>query len=208
MWFECHQPRKTKPCIAIMTARAVECPWCRPEYPIVQRGYVPLYRQSDWAPRCVIVSDLYRDTVDKFALHDRVMIGKEGEATDPVWIMRALEARPVFNTTLRHRYDPVDLTESLLRIWGNADLAKWWVTVGSKASDNAVSLPKGTAVNDKGTPVSPMLQGAAKRAGFDVVPAAPLDVEEQAAADYLRAVQAGRNPTSNGNGRHKPPKKG
>lgn len=204
MWFECHQPKKTKPCLAILTGRAVVCPWCRPEYPIVQRGYVPLYRQSDWAPRCVIVNDLYRDLCDKLTTHERVTLGKESVETDPVWITRAMSQQPAFNTTLRHRFNPVDLTESLLRIWGNSDLVKWWAEVGSKQSDNAMSLTHGVAVNDKGHPVEPMLQAAAKRAGFNVTTDPTAVAQHQDAVKRLMDHAASEGTLKNGHGKKKP----
>lgn len=144
-WVWCHEPKKTKPCITILTNRAVACPWCGTDKKVVRKAYVPLYRAADWTPRCVIVTDLYEDVLSKFKLHDRVTVGKEAEKGDPVWITRAIDQRPAFNTTRASRKNPVDLTCSLLRIWGNDDLRRWCEGTEAEAapvvSDNAVSLP-------------------------------------------------------------------
>lgn len=202
LWFWCHQPKKTKPCLAILTNRAVECPWCGTDKPVVYRGYVPLYRQSDWMPRCVIVNEVFKEVTDKFALHDRVTLGKEGEDSDPVWIMRAMVQTPTFCTTLKHRHQPVDVSESLLKIWGNAELRKWADEQSKKQSDIAMSLTQGVAVDDKGKPVDPLYQAAAKRQGF------PVSTDPQVMAkhrDQLAELQA--HASKNGtlkNGKHKP----
>lgn len=144
-WVWCHEPKKTKPCLTILTNRALECPWCGTPKPVVRKAYVPLYRAADWSPRCVIVTELYEDTLSKLKLHDRVTIGKESDKGDPVWIIKALEQRPAFNTTRACRLNPVDLTCSLLRIWGNDALRRWCEgteAVGSPSqSDNAMSQP-------------------------------------------------------------------
>lgn len=202
MWFWCHQPKKTKPCLEVMTKGAVACPWCGTDKDKVRRGYVPLYRQSDTAPRSIIVSDLYEEVLAKFKLHDRFQIGKEGENGDPVWVARALTPTPAFNTTLRHRYQPVDLTDTLLKLWGNDELKAWYrKTLGN--SDNPVSQPKGSAVRANGEPFSPMMQAAAQRQGFETV--APElgtgDPDSEVEREFLRAVMAGnQQPT---NGKHK-----
>lgn len=144
-WVWCHEPKKTKPCLAILTNRALECPWCGTPKPVVRKAYVPLYRAADWSPRCVIVTELYEDVLSKLKFHDRVTVGKEAEKGDPVWITRAIDQRPAFNTTRVCRMNPVDLTCSLLRIWGNDALRRWCEVdepVGSPTqSDNSVSLP-------------------------------------------------------------------
>jgi len=144
-WVWCHEPKKTKPCLAIMTERAVACPWCGTDKPVVRKAYVPLYRAVDWTPRCVIVTELYEETLAKLRLHDRITVGKESEKGDPVWIIRALEQRPTFNTTRASRLNPVDLTCSLLRIWGNDELRRWCEgaapSAAAPASDNGVSPP-------------------------------------------------------------------
>lgn len=144
-WVWCHEPKRTKPCLTIMTNRAVACPWCGTDKPVVRKAYVPLYRAADWTPRCVIVTELYEDTLAKLKLHDRITVGKEAEKGDPVWIIKALDQRPAFVTTKASRQNPVDLTRSLLRIWGNEDLRRWCEGEESEAapvvSDNALSPP-------------------------------------------------------------------
>lgn len=212
MWFMVHQPKKTKPCLAVMTNREVECPWCGTDKEVVRRAYVPLYRQVDGAPRCIIVNELYEDALSKFRLHDRLLIGKEEEKGDPVWIMAALTHTPKFQTTLHHRTQPADLTESLLKMWGSAELVKWYRAKfgkpGAPPSVNAVSLPAGTAVGADGRAVSPMMQAAAKRQGFDVIPTDDTDPQTEHDRELLRAVQRGDKPSTNGKGKHKLPPKG
>lgn len=212
MWFMCHQPLRTKPCLAVMTGRALDCPWCGTDKDVVRRAYLPVYRQTDNAPRCVIVNELYEEALRKLPLHARITVGKGEEKGDPVWIMKAITPTPHFQTTLAHRTRPVDLTRTLLKLWGYQPLRDWYAATfgkpGAPPSDTAVSLPPGVAVHADGRPVAPMLQAAAKRAGFDVVPGSETDADVERARQHLAAVQAGAVPGRNGNGRHKPPPKG
>jgi hypothetical protein len=208
LWFECHQPRVTKPCLAILTDRAVPCPWCVPGAEIVWRGYQPVYRASDWAPRSVILSDLYRDVTDGLVLHQRVTVGKEGDPSDPVWITRAVSQAPKFVTTLKHRWREIDMTPTLLALWGSPGLREWYAKyMSGQGAPPAEQKPPGVAVTSGGDAFSPMMQAAARRAGCEVVPPADLDgAELDADAAFLRDVQLGAKPSKNG--KHKLPPKG
>jgi len=77
------------------------------------------------------------------------------------------------------------------------------------SSDNPVSLPPGKAVTEKGHEVSPMLQAAAKRAGFPVIAPPGPDASEDEQRAYLEQLQAGAKASRNGHTRGaKPPPKG
>lgn len=145
-WVWCHEPKRTKPCLAILTNRELECPWCGTDKPVVRKAYVPLYRAVDWTPRCVIVTELYEETISKLKLHDRITVGKEAETGDPVWIIKALEQRPAFDTTKAHRKLPVNLTRSLVKLWANEALRRWCEgkppAPAPAESDKPLSLPE------------------------------------------------------------------
>lgn len=168
-WLLGHPSSRSKPCLDWLTEKALPCAICSPLKPPVMMGYLPLYRQIDGAPVMVVVYETVREKVDALKLHKRVQVGRELGEADSVWVSLALEQNPRFQTTLKQREQPADVTETLLRMWKMPELVNWY-RCQTPQSDNPVSLPEGVAVTSAGTPYSPMSQAAAKRFGADVLP--------------------------------------
>lgn len=126
MWFWCHPSRRTKPCLHIITEGKLECPKCGSAVAPQLIGYQPLYREIDSRPVFIVLHEYTRETVDKLALHTRVIVGREASQSDGVWLMKALSPNPVFSSTLRERQRGADLSETLLRVWGIPALTTWY----------------------------------------------------------------------------------
>ena len=180
-WGWCHKSTRTKPCLDFLTGGALECPRCLAGKEPLMTGYVPVYRQADGAPRSVIVADVSREVIDPMKTHTRVLIGREMDATAAVWMVKAPDPRPLFQTMMKAKQNPADITSSLLTMWAIPELVAWYRAL-PVVSDNAVSVPEGVAVKGDGSPYSPMMQAAAKRNGALVVS----DPDIQAEYDAMR----------------------
>lgn len=200
-WFMCHTSERTKPCLHWISYGALPCPRCKDDKEAKMLGYMPLYRSSDGCPVMVVVYEDQRDHVDALQLHQRVTVGREAEKGDAVFIRAALSQEPKYHSTLPCRLFPADITETLLVMWKLPELVEWH-RAQPKVSDNAASLPKGVAVNERGEVVGPMYQAAAKKVGFKTVKAAPLDAAYDKVQERLRAKAALLPPSTNGNGKH------
>jgi hypothetical protein len=199
-WYECHTKGRTKPCLHWLTQGQIVCERCASTAPPEDIGYQPLYRELDGRPCFVVVHDYARDLIDALKLHQRVVVGRGAEQSDGVWITAALNPRPLYETRRAEFLRPADLTETLLRVWGLPELTDWYDRT-QRASDNTVSLPKGTALKPDGKPFAPHMQAAAKRNGFDVVP----DDDEPGDVNRIALERVmGRIPPANGNGKPKP----
>lgn len=125
-WYECHPSKRTKPCVHVMTDGKVPCKWCGLAAPIETCGYQALYREVDARPVFVVLHNYTRERVDALKLHERVVIGREGNQSDGVWVAKALKPQPFFTSTLKERMVASDLTETLLRVWGINELTEWY----------------------------------------------------------------------------------
>lgn len=200
-WYECHCKGRTKPCLAWLTDGELACERCSPLAPTEDIGYMPLYREVDGKPCFVVVHDYVRDKVDALKLHQRVMVGRGSEQSDGVYVLPALNPRPLYETSRADFRQPADLTESLLRVWGIPDLVAWYGQT-QVPSDNAVSLPKGKALKSDGKPFSPAMQAAAKRNGAPVVPDNETGEVVDVVLERLKNYAAQAEPSANG--KHKP----
>jgi len=200
MWFLCHASTRTKPCLDALTDGQLVCPKCNGPRECAVKGYVPLYRESDCAPRCVIVPESTRDTVDGLRLHWRVLVGREVEKNDGVWVVKAPHPLPLFQTTLRERMRPVDLTATLLKMWALPELTAWYLATHGKG-DTAVEMPTDEPVKSDGKPFTEMTAAAARRFAPAVTPEVP--TAGDAARDVLRHLQE-KSGHAAGNGKPKP----
>jgi hypothetical protein len=202
-WIIGHDKGRTKVCTTWATDGQVKCKLCSPLNPKKELGYQPLYRATDTKPVMVLVHEEVRETIDKLQFHDRVIVGRELDATAGVFVVRALQAEPKFHSTLHAKNTPAALDMVLVRIWNMPEYTSWFMR-HEGCSDNEVSLPDGTAVTDEGKPYSPLMQGPAKRWGASVVePEGPMDESvDQVREELKRRVSASKN------GKHKPPPKG
>lgn len=202
MWFEMHcSDLGSKPCLHELTAGDLGCPKCEFGEPVT-KGALGFYHATDLKTYMVWVDESGRDEYDKWPPFRRIKLGRERVKGAPVWAQMCVSQEPVFQSSLPERKVAADLTDSLLRMWKMPDL-EWWYRHTHGQSDNAVSLPEGTAVGDDGKPFSPMNQAAAKRAGARVVPSDPRTIG--ADLDALSpAALAARAPQPSKNGKHPP----
>lgn len=202
LWLYLHGSQWSKPCCEKITGGELSCDYCNKGVEKIVKGYVPVWRDADHKPCTVIVWEEIRDVVDALPLHSRAIVGRGKSQRDPIYIARAMNQEPPFRPVNAEMMAAADVTESALRLLKCPELTAWYRQTHGAKSDNAVSLPSGTAVTDSGEPYSPLLQAAAKRAGADVIPpAGPVETGETV-QEFLRGVQAGTIRPS-ANGRHK-----
>lgn len=194
MWFWCHASKRSKPCLHILTERAVVCARCGGDKPVSLLGYQPWYRQSDGKARlCVLHEEMY-DVANALEFHQRVTFGREkGDETASIWVAPALVQTPIYVTTLAHRNRPVDLTENLLRIWELPELTEWYRSQQNATERQESRNPNGGATRLRGKELTEALVKESKKV-FVVKgqQTAPQIDESDPAVKMLRAVQAGK----------------
>lgn len=203
MWFLCHPSKRSKPCVRLMTNGKVECSRCATDVLPQVLGYLPLYREVDARPVMIVLHEYTREVVDKLRLHQRVIVGREDSQSDGVYVAPALTQNPVFQSTLKERQRPADLTETLLRIWNLPELTKWYrATTGERASqDERPVRSSAVPLKSNGEPFSAMTQAAARRVQADVLGTDGTPPTDEALARIQREQNAHR---ALRNGNHKP----
>jgi hypothetical protein len=202
IWLQMHtSDQGSKPCLHLLSGGELSCPKCKYGEP-ARKGACGFYHWRDWKPYFLWVDDSREDVYEAFRWKHKIKFGREKCKGSPVWAALCLAQHDEFPTTDPRRLRPADLTESLLRIFDDAALTLWYRTTHG-ASDKPVSLPKGTAVREDGTPFSPQMQAAAKRYGAPVRTGDPETIETDLSVDYLQALQ-GRDTRPSKNGKHKP----
>ena len=201
-WFWCHTKGRCKPCLTAMTGGELLCPRCGQITPPQVVGYLPLYRASDSRPVMVIVYECIREKVDVLPHHRRVIVKRQAQQTDSVFVVPTMERTPAFHTTMHCRQRPVDITDTLLRLWQIPELVTWYAETHGK-SVNAVSLPAVAKpaeepTQSNGKPFSPFYRNAAVRAEASVT-----DDVNSAMQRTLRRVKA-KEAKESANGHHKP----
>lgn len=125
MWFDCHTPSKSQPCLLRATNGELDCPRCHEIKPWEPIGYLPVYRQSDGKPLVVIVHEYTREIVDKLEFHRRVLVKREDGVGDGVCVTHALDRMPKYHSTLADRNRPAQPMLSLLKMWRYPQLVQW-----------------------------------------------------------------------------------
>lgn len=200
-WYTCHTKGKSKVCADAMTGGQVRCKLCSPMNVAEVIGYVPLYREIDGRPTVVIVHEYSREQVDLLRMHQCVLVGRGIESSDGVWVAAHPKGGAKYTSTLKERNTPADMTETILKFWGNEEFTAWY-RCQNPGSDKPVSLPAEPAIRDDGKPFSDMMQGPAKRWATPAVtePTAVGDLVDVQREQLARLVKA--KPSSNGH--HKP----
>lgn len=146
-WTWVHGTKRSKPCAAEISGGELSCEYCRQKLAPIVKGYVPLYRESDYKCVCTCLYEEQRDVIDDLPLHVRVIVGRERKESDPIFVMRHLMPTPLFLAPNAECEVTADVTSSVLSLWGDRDLIEWYrVTHG--ASDNVVSQNKGDSTDD------------------------------------------------------------
>lgn len=193
----CHTVGRTKPCIEWMTGGELTCEICSPLNQTEMKGYQPLIRESDGRPCMVVVSEHSRDQMDALKWGSRVIVGREAEASDSVWITNNPSPEPRFHSTLKELLSPADLTETLLRVWKIPDLVTWYRQTHGTVPTETPASPKLEPKKSNGKPFSPALKKAAEVAqqiGDDMLAGDSSD----AVIRRLKAHAAVNKPSTNG----------
>lgn len=187
IWLELHtSDQGSKPCLHLLTAGELSCPKCKYGEP-ARKGACGFYHWKDWKPYFLWVDDSRDDVYAAFRWGSKIKFGREKTKGSPVWAALCLSQHDEFPTTDPRRKKPVDLTESLLRIFDDAALTLWYRATHG-LSDNAMSLPKGVAVKEDGAPFGPMHQAAARRFGAPVVPTDPRSVANDLGVEFIQSL--------------------
>jgi hypothetical protein len=128
-----------------MTEGYLSCPLCAGADQPQVIGYQPVYRELDGRPVMVIVYELQRENVDALKLHQMVTVGRGPEVTDTVYLAPLLTGGQRYYSTLPERMKPIDVTETLLRMWQIPILTDWY----RRTHD-----PNGPSVPASDTPLS------------------------------------------------------
>jgi hypothetical protein len=126
LWLHVHGSMRSKPCLREITRGEVGCEYCEKGLEAQVKGYVPVYREMDYKPCCVVVKEEIRDVVDDIPLHARLTVGRGRAATDPIYITRALRSDNPFVPLNAEQQAAVDVTESVLRLLKNPLLRSWY----------------------------------------------------------------------------------
>lgn len=205
MWFWSHQSTRTKPCLHVITGGVLHCPRCVSQSQPCDIGYVPIYREVDGRPCFVLVHEHVRESLATLKLHERVVVGRERGSAEGVWVQRAMQQTPRYHSTIASRYQPLDLSETLLRVWNLPELTRWYREHGGHPQPAPVIVPPSTAapaddvLRSDGEPYSPVMQAAARRWGQPVQADSVLD----AAMASIRRKSGLPEPSSNGRAKAK-----
>jgi hypothetical protein len=107
-----------------MTDKALPCPRCNPTWNVETLGYVPLYRESDHKPCCVVLKETARDLATGLEFPHYVCVSKGHSKGDSVVVTRCDRQKKWFST-VETRKHPADLEYSLLTMWRINELTQW-----------------------------------------------------------------------------------
>ena len=126
VWIESHYVGRTVPCRTEMTNRTLMCQYNHIEYPLEQRGYVPIIT-LDNRRLLYIVSDYDRDRVDAIPAFAAINVMRGPGKKDPVAVLRA-NGTGKWDAPKTAPKDGYDVTGSLLRLWKDEEFARWCVS--------------------------------------------------------------------------------
>lgn len=147
-WSWVHGSIRSKPCSERISDSEIACEYCAKKIPAIVKGYVALYRQTDYRPCCTVVFEEIRDVVDALPLHSRVAVGRGTKKTDPIYVARAMDALPAFVPINAEMSAVADIIPSVLQMWGDRELKQWYATTHG-VSDTALSLEKAMAKDNQ-----------------------------------------------------------
>ena len=168
-WFDCHDLGRSKPCLHCITNGELHCDRNHDIDEPVEIGYQPLWQKDTGRPCLVIVYEFAREQIDKLQLHHLVCVARGKGKADTVSINYKGLNSPRYQSTRADFMRPVDLTETLLRIWKIPELVAW---VRSKNGQSYTPPPEQAKLT--GEAYTKAVVTAAKQT-FKVKPAANYD---------------------------------
>jgi hypothetical protein len=154
-WIEAHTGNHpTKICVAWATDDEVPCVRCSPKKPTETVGYVPLYREIDGAPKFVIVYDDCYDFLKDLRHPNYIRIVREGGEKERVTVQK-VPSQKRYETSLKRRLEPVDISEMLVKLWSVAEYTTWYECKNPHADvrKSTKNPPAAPAPVPPGTPV-------------------------------------------------------
>lgn len=124
VWVWLHKLRYSKPCRLRITDGKLSCPLCGGPKPTELRAYVPIYRE-DGKQVFVIIPEYNADGLAGVQLHHAVKAFRGRETADPIRVVRD-KTTPDYKPPHPGRKDKVDIEPSLLRIWGDDELTRFF----------------------------------------------------------------------------------
>lgn len=196
VWVIAHTKGRSKPCLHQMSGGVLPCPRCAQIEPPAKIGYQPLYRMSDGKPVVVIVYEGEEQYTDRFVLHLPVLVAREADQSDTVFVREVLAARPAYYSTLACRMVSADCTESLLAMWSIPEWTAW-----CRGQRPAAAAPAPVTPAQAATGPEPATMYTAAHRRWTPVDTPPADAGEdavQAAVDRARLRAAQAEPHKNG----------
>lgn len=167
-WFDCHEIGRSKPCLHCITDGELPCEKNHDIDEPVEIGYQPLWQKDNGRPGFVIVYEYARESIDKLQLHCQVTVSRAKGKSDTVSIAYSGLNLPKYRSTREDFMRPVDLTESLLRIWKIPELVAWvrWKQGNGVKPEMrpAKNVPKLKPLKSDGKEFSPVTAKAAEKA--------------------------------------------
>lgn len=168
-WFDCHDMGRSKPCLHCITNGELKCARNHDIDEPIEIGYQPLWQKDTGKPGFVIVYEFARDQIDKLRLHHLVCVSRGKGPADTVAINYKGINAPLYKSTREDFMRPVDLTESLLRIWKLPELVAWVRMKNGQPAPDAISeqkkVPKLKPLKSDGKAFDAMHEQAALKYG-------------------------------------------
>lgn len=166
----------TKPCLDWLTEGELRCPRCRPQVLPIWVGWVPLYREVDHKPICVIVKESGMDLLKGLVYPNCVLVGRVGKK-DAVFVRKS-ESPVSFRTDNEQRKRPIDITNSLLTMWKLPTFEAWLCDRRREQRVNAVEQPEAVRLRLSVPPPTTRVEALAIDAERDPPPAGDVPFDD------------------------------
>ena len=121
---ETHFLGKTQPCRRYVTGGRMECYCDRMQLSRVWKGYIPVLN-ADGVKGFAIFGERAWDLASKIVVGQPVGVTRERWSGQPIMVrVSNWTDQPIPSESGRHK--PLDMRAQLLRMWGDADLSRWF----------------------------------------------------------------------------------
>ena len=122
--FKTHHAPRSKPCVAKITAGALPCRWCSPEYPDGFTGYLPII--NDEGQKLVLLYGRdFEDIISDIPFGAEIQISKGGYQSAPVIVVQKEWCGHPCPWLGRLKCQH-DIRPFLLQLWKNDELKKYF----------------------------------------------------------------------------------
>lgn len=181
-----HHVGTHKPCVHDLTEGKQQCAYCGSGFPLVFRGYLPVW-DRDFTLRYVLICEDILESVDAIPFREQITMSRAKNKISPLIVRH--ERRLTRDLPVKEDWQkPIDMGPICCVLWKTPELYPFCV------ASTPTPTQKTVAVTDKGKPFSPMMQQAAKKNGAAVK---PLD-EEDVIAPLKNALERMKAVSPNG----------